>query len=144
MIITNGKSCNNDSIVPCYAKSKHLLLHHFFVLLRHYYTWFYYYPLLPISISQTCRWIWRLACRPTDGLSAAQIAKCQWLQTHCAEVSVSCPATCIILNHPLHLNQIVQTGPRHWFAFISNTKQYLNCRISPTRTDSLRAGFSEV
>ena len=55
-IITKGKSCNNESIITCYAKSKLLLLHHYYVLLRHYYTGFYYYPLLPISVSRTCRW----------------------------------------------------------------------------------------
>ena len=57
IIITNGKSCNNDSIIMCYAKSKTLLLHYYYVLFHHDYTWFYYYPLLPISVSQTCRWI---------------------------------------------------------------------------------------
>ena len=56
IIITNGKSCNNDSIITCYAKSMPLLLHYYYVFLRHYYTWFYYYPLVPISVSRTCRW----------------------------------------------------------------------------------------
>ena len=55
-IITKGKSCNNDYIITCYAKSKPLLLHYYYVLLRNYYTRFYYYRLLPISVSQTCRW----------------------------------------------------------------------------------------
>ena len=57
-IITKGKSCNNDYIITCYAKGMPLLLHYYYVLLRHYYTRFYYYPLLPISISRTCRWQW--------------------------------------------------------------------------------------
>ena len=76
-----GKLCSNDSIITYYAKSSllryhytiitsllenyviityyaksRLLRHYCTVLLRHYYTGFYNYPLLPISVSQTCRW----------------------------------------------------------------------------------------
>ena len=29
---------------------------HHYLILHSYYTWFYYYPLLPTSVSQTCRW----------------------------------------------------------------------------------------
>ena len=52
ILITNGKSCYNDSIIVC----SHPLLHHYYLLLLHYYTSVYNYPLLPISVSRTCRW----------------------------------------------------------------------------------------
>ena len=55
IINTIGKSCNNESIITCYAKCKSPLLRCYYILLCHYYYGFYYYPLLPISVSRTCR-----------------------------------------------------------------------------------------
>ena len=55
IIITIGKPCNNESIIMFYAKSRLPLLCDYYVLLCHYHNGFYYYPLLPISVSRTCR-----------------------------------------------------------------------------------------
>ena len=51
-----------------YAKCRPPLLHYYYILLCHYYTGFYYNPLLPISVSRTCR------CQSSDAVLIHMLA----------------------------------------------------------------------
>ena len=55
VIITNEKSCYNDSIFTYYAMSMLPVLHHYYLLLHHDYKGDYCYPSVHISVSQTSR-----------------------------------------------------------------------------------------
>ena len=56
VIISDGKSCNNDSIIAYYATSVFPLSHYSYLLLYHNYKGDYCYSLLHLSVSQSCKY----------------------------------------------------------------------------------------